>query len=64
MTLEAAGGGSNHQPNERLQLNNGASYRNVVNTKLVRIISLNLVLAKKLTPEYPLTPKMGKHGLP
>ena len=55
---------SNHQSYERLQLDNGASYRNVVNTKHVRTISLNLVLPKKLTPDDPLTPKMGKHGLP
>ena len=66
MTLEAAGGGvgSNHRINERLQLDNGASCRNVVNTKHVHIISLNLVLAKKFAPYDPLTPKMGKHGLP
>ena len=64
MTLEACGAGSNHQSYERLQLDNGASYRNVVNTKHVRTISLNLVLPKKLTPDDPLTPKMGKHGSP
>ena len=64
MTLEACGAGSNHQSYERLQLDNGALYRNVVNTKHVRTISLNLVLPKKLTPDDPLTPKMGKHGSP
>ena len=64
MTLKACGGGSNHQSYERLQLDNGASNRNVVNTKHVRINSLNLVLSKKLTPGDPLAPKMGKHGSP
>ena len=64
LTLEACGAGSNHQSYERLQLDNGESYRNVVNTKYVHTISLNLVLSKKLTPDDPLTPKMGKHGLP
>ena len=65
MTLEACDGGSNHQPYERLlQLDNGASYTNVVNTKHVHTISLNLVLSKKLTLDDPLTPKMGKDGLP
>jgi len=64
MTLEACGAGSNHQSYERLQLDNGASYRNVVNTRHVHTISLNLVLSTKLTPDGPLTPKMGKHGLP
>ena len=59
MTLEACGGGSNHQSYERLQLDNGASYRNVVNTKHVHTISLNLVLSKKLTQDDPLTPKNG-----
>ena len=54
MTLpEACGAGSNHQSYERLQLDNGASYRNVVNTKHVRTISLNLALPKKLTPDDP-----------
>ena len=62
--MKACGGGSNHQSYERLQLDNGASYRNVVNTKHVRSISLNLVLSKKLAPDDPLTPKMGKYGLP
>ena len=62
--MEACGGGSNHQSYERLQLDNVTSYRNVVNTKHVRAISLNLVLPKKLTPDDPLTPKMGKHGSP
>ena len=64
MTLEACGAGSNHQSYERLQLDNGASYRNVVNTKHVRTISLNLVLPKKLTPDDPLIPLRGKHGSP
>ena len=64
MTLEEAGGGSNHQSYERLQLDNGASYRNVVNAKHIRTISLNVILSKKLTPDDPLTPKIGKHGSP
>ena len=55
MTLEACGGGSNHQPYERLQLDNGASYRNVVNTKHVHSISLNLFLSKK-SPQMTLWP--------
>ena len=32
--------------------------------KPITSISLNLVQSKKLTPDDPLTPKMGKHGLP
>ena len=63
MTLEACGGGSNHQSYERLQLDNGASYRNGVNTKHVHAISLKLVLSKKMAPDDSLTPKIGKHGL-
>ena len=59
MTLEACGAGSNHQSYERLQLDNGASYRNVVSTIHVHTISLNLVLSKKMIQDDPLTPKMG-----
>ena len=65
LTMDDPGGvwwGSNRHPYERLQLDNGASYRNVVNTKHVHTISHNLVLSKKLTSDDPLTPKMGKHG--
>ena len=58
--MEACGAGSNHQSYEQLQLDNGATNRNVENTKHVHIISLNLIQSKKLTPDDPLTPKMGK----
>ena len=60
--MEACGGGSNHQSYERLQLDNDASYRNVVNPKHVHAISLNLVLPKNINLDDPLTPKMGKHS--
>ena len=64
MTLEACGGGSNLQSYEQLQLDNGASYRNMVNTKHVHIISLNSVLSKKILSDDTLIPKMGKRDLP